>query len=142
MRKITFFALLLLLLSAVSSRAWAAPKEATFEGTPEEVFNAAVLAAQKNWTVTATDRPTMTLSFTTGTSLRTWGMDCSVVLTPVDGGKVKVIVRTQKKAQLYAWNVGNSIADKFFAGLEQELTKARSAGQPSKSPQLKKPVGE
>lgn len=80
----------------------------------------------------------MTLSFTTGTSARTWGMDCSVLIERVTDAEARVTVRTQKKHQLYAWNVGESIAKKYFDAIQDELSKTQSSPKPNQSPVLQK----
>src|ERR1022692_813928 len=89
---IAVLALLLLGYTAVAH----APKTATFEGTIDEVFDAAVKVAQANWSVTYADRKTDTLSFNTGTSLTSNGMECSAILEEVPGTQVRVTLKTQK----------------------------------------------
>jgi hypothetical protein len=96
-----------------------------FDGTPDEVFNAAVKVIQADWAVSYADRQTMTLSFTTGTSATTWGMDCSAVLEQVSPGQIKMTIKAQKKHQLYAFGVGDRIASKLFKGMEAELASHR-----------------
>ena len=72
-------------------------KTATFEGNIDEVFDAAVKVAQADWSVSYADRKTGTLSFTTGTSSTSNGMECSAILEEVPGTQVRVTVKTQKK---------------------------------------------
>jgi hypothetical protein len=69
-------------------------------------------------------------------------MDCSVLLETVAGGKVQVTLRTQKKDQVFAWNVGDSIAKKYFAAIQVELSKARPLGKANHTPVLVKPPAD
>lgn len=100
-------------------------KRKTFQGTPEQVFRAGLKAAQKHWRVTFSDKETLMFSFSTGTSLTTWGMDVGVTLKNLGSDRVEVIVGTQKKLQLFAWGAGGRIADKFFKELERQLVEDR-----------------
>lgn len=131
MRRTLISVLILFLALGISIKAFASPKVATFDGSPDEVFNAAVLAAQKDWKVTQTDRATRTLSFVTRVSVRTWGMDCTVLITEIPGGKTQVTLRTVMKYQIYAWGAGDSIAKEYFATIEDELSKAKAAAKAS-----------
>jgi len=107
------------------------PKTATFEGTIDEVFDAAVKVAQADWSVSYADRKTGTLSFTTGTSLTSNGMECSVILEEVPGTQVRATVKTQKKnGQIYAWGVGDRIASKLFDGMGDELRNQSAIRKP------------
>lgn len=119
---------LFLLASAAVAHA---PKTATFEGSIDEVFDAAVKVAQANWSVSYADRKTGTLSFTTGTSLTSNGMECSAILEEVPGTQVRVTLKTQKKnGQIYAWGVGDRIASKLFNGIGDEIGKQRAGRKP------------
>jgi hypothetical protein len=115
-------------LLLLSTAAVAATKTYTFEGSMEEVFDAAVKVAQTDWSVTFADRKTAMISFNTGMSLTSNGMECSAQLEPLEGGKVRISMKTQKKAQMYAWGVGDRIADKWFKGIDAEMVKTRAAG--------------
>ena len=98
------------------------PKTATFDGSLDEVFDAAVRTAQSDWSVTFADRKTGTISFATGTSFTSNGMECSASLQPMGGRQVVVTLKTQKKnGQIIAWGVGDRIASKFFEGIKSEL---------------------
>jgi hypothetical protein len=113
-----------------------AGKTATYEGTIDEVFDAAVKVAQSNWSVTYADRKTGTFSFNTGTSLTSNGMECSAILEEVPGTRVRVTLKTQKKnGQVIAWGVGDRIASKLFNGIGDEIGKQRAGRKASVSPQ-------
>src|SRR5438270_9908513 len=103
---------IVLVILVATTLATASPKKKTFDGTPDAVFDAAVKAAQQNWTVKFADRKTGTITFTTGTSVTNWGMECSMAIQQIAEGKVEVTLHTQKKMQIYAWNAGDRIADK------------------------------
>ncbi len=117
MKKLAFFFALLLLAAPLS----ASPKRAIFTGSADEVFDAAVKAAQRHWSVRFSDRKTGMLTFTTGMSLTSNGMECSAVIKPLDNRSVEVTLTPHKKAQVFAWDVGKRIADKFFAAIAEEL---------------------
>jgi hypothetical protein len=117
---------LALLISLCSAALFAAGKQTIIEGTQKEVFTAALKAAQANWAVTFADRQAAMISFNTGTSLTSNGMECGVRFQAMDAGHVQVTVRTQKKnGQIIAWGVGDRIADKLFKALRNELAYAR-----------------
>jgi len=121
-------AVAVLLCSVVLS---ASPKETIIEGTPEEVFSAVLKVAQSNWVVTFADRPTGIISFNTGTSLTSNGMECSAWVQPQSDGRIQITVKTQKKnGQIIAWGVGDRIADKLFKGVIDELASSRAARPP------------
>ncbi len=124
-------AAVLILFLLVSGAMAHALKTATFEGNIDEVFDAAVKVAQADWSVSYADRKTGTLSFTTGTSFTSNGMECSAILEEVPGTQVRVTVKTQKKnGQIYAWGVGDRIASKLFDGIGDELRKQRPVRKP------------
>lgn len=105
----------------------ASSKKAVFIGTAEEVFEAAVKAAQSNWSVKFADRKAGLLTFTTGMSFTSNGTECSAVVKAIDNGRVEVTLTPHKKAQVFAWDVGKRIADKFFAAITEQLALARAA---------------
>jgi hypothetical protein len=119
-----------IVLLALASSCFGASKKATFAGDVDSVFDAAVRAARLNWTVGAVDRKTGTLSFSAGMSLTSNGIDCSVTVEAIEPGTVQVTLIPHKKAQLFAWDVGKRIADKFFASVQSELDKQKTAKLP------------
>lgn len=108
-------------LLALCIPALASPKKHDFKGTMDQVFDAALVSAQKNWTVEFADRKAHMLTFHSGVSLTSNGMECSASFRDVKPGTVEVILHTQKKMQVYAWGVGGRIADKFFKAIDQQL---------------------
>lgn len=127
-------ALLIIVTVLLVAPAFAVSKKAVFTGTPDEVFDAAVKAAQANWSVKFADRKTGTVTFSTGMSFTSNGMECSAVIAPNSDGRVGVTLTTQKKAQIFAWDVGKRIADKFFAAITQQLALGRT---PPPAPETK-----
>ena len=99
----------LLICFLLAVPALAVSKKAGFAGTPDEVFDAVVKAAQAHWTVK---------------------FECSAVLAPIGEGRVEVTLTTHKKAQLFAWDVGKRIADKFFAAVSEQLASRSSPSTP------------
>lgn len=106
----------------------ASEKKATFSGSIDDVFNAAQLSAHKEWALSYSDRSTHLMSFVTGRSFASRGMECSVTLRPAAQGQVEVVVHTQKKNnQKFAFGAGDRIAKKFFAGIKDELERDKAA---------------
>jgi hypothetical protein len=99
------------------------PKIGEFKASPHDVFTAAVRSAQKNWAVKFADEKSGVITFTSGISMTSNGMECSALVEPMSDGGTRVTLRTAKKAQLYAWGVGGRIAKKFFEGIDKELAK-------------------
>lgn len=54
-------------------------------------------------------------------------MDCSASVEQMSPGRLCVTVKTQKKQQVFAWEIGDRIASKLFDGIEAELAKQRVA---------------
>ena len=102
-------------------------KTATFRGSPDQVFDAAQLSAQKYWALSFSDRSTRLLSFVTGRSFASHGMECGVSLKQREAGEVEVVLHTQKKdGQIYAFGAGDRIAKKFFEELRSELAQRQA----------------
>jgi len=120
MRMVKLLAILSILLT-VPIPGYSKDKVKVFQGGSERVFEAGLKAAQKNWRVTFSDRKAMMFTFSTGTSLTTWGMEVGVSLRELDRGRVEVTLRSQKKSQVFAWGAGGRIADKFFNELQRQL---------------------
>lgn len=108
------------------------PKIGTFSGSRSDVFTAAVRAAQKNWAVRFADEKQGVVTFSTGISMTSNGMECSAIIEEIEPGKTRVTMKSQKKAQLYAWGVGGRIAKKFFAAIDAELAASRAAPAPAR----------
>lgn len=105
-----------------STLLFAEPRRAFVEGTQEEVFTAVLKVAQADWSVTFADRPTGMISFNTGTSFTSNGMECSVVVQKLAEGRAQISIKTQKKnGQVIAWGAGDRIADKLLKGVSAEL---------------------
>ena len=122
------------LLTMLGSLAFASDKKATFRGSADEIFNAAQASAQKSWAVIFSDRASHMMSFATGRSFFSRGMECAVTLDELQDGQVEVVVHTQKKSgQKFAFNTGDRIAKKFFGGIRDVLTKEKASAQESKS---------
>jgi len=131
--KTRFLAILLVVFFLIATSA-AAPKTYIFSGTIDEAFDAAVRVIQANWSMSYADRKTATLSFNTGTSFTSNGMECSAALEQVQPGQVRMTLKTQKKnGQVIAWGVGDRIASKLFKGIDAELAKYRTAGDSNNS---------
>ena len=110
------------LLLSMCQIVWASAKEQDYTASKQAVFNAAVRVIQKDWNITFMDRETGIISFKTGTSLRSNGMECQVSVIEVSASQTKLRVGAQKTGgQLVAWGAGGSIASKVFKGVEDEL---------------------
>jgi hypothetical protein len=108
-------------------------KTATFKGTSDQVFNAAVKVAQLKWHVTFLDRETKTLSFHDFPTIG--DVACSVVVDDSYGDLVLVTLGMQARSSdgrgVMALEVGEEIASQFFKGIEAELSRqAKLAKQP------------
>jgi len=113
--------LFVVLLLLFSQQAVASPKKATFKGSLDEVYAAALKAANENWQVGFTDSKTHVIEFNTGISLTSNGMACSVLLEELPDGSVQVALSTRKKMQAFAWGAGDRIAEKYFRSIKQIL---------------------
>jgi hypothetical protein len=110
-----------------------APKIKQFDGSMDDVFTAALKAAQSNWSVTFSDRASGLVSFNTGTSFTSNGMECSATLQEMKDGKIQISLKTQKKhGQIVAWGVGDRIADKWFKAIAAQLNKESSSTRNTK----------
>ena len=118
------------LLIMLESPAFASDKKATFRGSADEVFNAAQVSAQQSWAIIFSDRASRMMSFATGRSFLSRGMECAVTLHELRDGQVEVVVHTQKKnGQKFAFNAGDRIAQKFFDGIRDGLTKEQASAR-------------
>ena len=116
----------------------ASSKVQVFDGSANQVFDAAVKAIEKNWKkVKSSDLSSGTISFHTGVSPATWGEDCIALLRDLGNGKTEVSIKSKNSAQLYAWGVGNRIAQKLFKSIQDELSKS-SGGSPSLAPPVQR----
>lgn len=112
------------LLFMLAQSLFASDKTAVVRGNTDEVFDAVATSAQRYWTVSFADRRTQMLSFVTGRSFTSKGMECSVRLRPVDKERIEIVMHTQKKGeQLFAFGVGDRIADKLFDTVKEELAR-------------------
>jgi hypothetical protein len=131
MTRLTLTALVLTICSPNASFG-ADPKTQEFDGEMGRVFDATVKAVESNWKkVNSSDRAAGTVQFHTGVSMSTWGEDCTVVLHDLGNGKTEVSLKSKNSAQLYAWGVGNRIADKLFKSIRKEVTRTASGTQKS-----------
>jgi hypothetical protein len=106
-----------------------------FDGSVNQVFDATVKAIAKNWRkVKSSDPSAGTIEFHTGVSPSTWGEDCIALLRDLGNGKIEVSLKSSNSAQLYAWGVGNRIAQKLFKSIQDELSKSSGASQLSPPP--------
>lgn len=107
-------------------------KVRVFEGGMDQVFDATVKAVEKNWKkVRSADRPAATIQFHTGVSLTTWGEDCTAVLRDLGDGKIEVSLKSRNSAQLYAWGVGDRIAQKLFNSIQSQISTSSPGTPPS-----------
>jgi len=113
----------------------ASQKVQVFDGSVNQVFDATVKAIAKNWRkVKSSDPSAGTIEFHTGVSPSTWGEDCIALLRDLGNGKIEVSLKSSNSAQLYAWGVGNRIAQKLFKSIQDELSKSSGASQLSPPP--------
>lgn len=129
------FVLPMLLLS-MCQIVGASAKEQDYAASKQAVFNAAVKVIQKDWNINFLDRETGIISFKTGTSFRSNGMECQVSVIEVSASQTELRVGAQKTGgQVVAWGAGGSIASKIFKGVEDELnSSARVAVTPAVAP--------
>ncbi|HLI63420.1 MAG TPA: hypothetical protein VKV05_08465 [Terriglobales bacterium] len=93
------------------------PKNATFHGTKEQVFNAAVRAAQSFGMVRFTDRESGTITFDTVETAMWASRRCSAVVDDLGSDGVRVSLKIEG-----AFRSGK-IAEQFFKGIQDELAK-------------------
>lgn len=123
------------LLLCVCQIVWASAREQDYTASKQAVFNAAVKVIQKDWNITFMDRESGIISFKTGTSLRSNGMECQVSVIEVSASQTKLRVGAQKTGgQLVAWGAGGSIASKVFKGVEDELKSSTPAALTPSAP--------
>ena len=123
------------LLLCVCQIVWASAKEQDYTASKQAVFNAAVKVIQKDWNITFMDRESGIISFKTGTSLRSNGMECQVSVIEVSASQTKLRVGAQKTGgQVVAWGAGGSIASKVFKGVEDELNSSAHAALTPSAP--------
>ncbi|MGD1025456.1 MAG: hypothetical protein ABR880_21950 [Candidatus Sulfotelmatobacter sp.] len=122
---VTSLLLACMMLTAV--RATASPKRAIFSGSLDEVFAAALKAANENWEVSFTDPKTYVIEFNTGISLASNGMACSALLARLPDGKVEISLSVRKKMQAFAWGAGDRISSKYFLSIKQILEREHKA---------------
>jgi hypothetical protein len=77
------------LLLCVCQIVWASAKEQDYTASKQAVFNAAVKVIQKDWNITFMDRESGIISFKTGTSFRSNGMECQVSVIEVSASQTK-----------------------------------------------------
>jgi PEGA domain len=123
------------LLLCMCQIVWASAKEQDYTASKQAVFNAAVKVIQKDWNITFMDRESGIISFKTGTSVRSYGMECQVSVIEVSASQTKLRVGAQKTGgQLVAWGAGGSIASKVFKGVEDELNSSAHAAVTASAP--------
>ena len=97
-------------------------KTATFQGTVDQVFNAAVKAAQSKWRVTFLDRETKTLTFDGNSEL-----DCNIAVEEMpDSSGVRVTWTAHRKSGGTTWGTTH-IAEQFFKAIEEQLSKTKQS---------------
>jgi hypothetical protein len=130
--RLFLLSLFLLTFTATSIVVAAPAKVQVFDGSMNLVFDATVKAVKKNWKkVRSSDRGAGTIRFHAGISLKTWGEDCTAALRELGNGKVEVSLQVKNSAQLYAWGVGDQIAQKLFRSIQDELTTSPPGSQGS-----------
>ena len=112
-----------LLFLVASSTAVAKPKEQTFDAPRDRVFAALTKVIETHHVLTVADEKNFVISFHTGMSVTSYGMNCTASLEP-DGSKTKVIINTQKtEKQMFAYGAGDRIANNIFKWISDELAK-------------------
>lgn len=96
-------------------------KTATFKGTTDQVFSAAVVTAQANWQITVIDRTTRTLTFISH-DRGTIGEGYSAAFEDSPDG-VKVTVNWYNASGQGIAFGPSKVADKLFKGIEEQLSK-------------------
>ncbi len=122
---------LVLLLNALPA---AAQKDQIVHAKPSDTFKAAIEVAKANYTVESVSDAARIVSFHTGHSLTSNGMNVSVTFDGVPAGCEKdstcretaVHVRvTKANNQLFAFGAGDRIAKKFFGELDKQVKELR-----------------
>lgn len=103
--------------------ALAGSKEQEFKGSINDVWSACSKAAAEKFSLTFSDSTAHILTFATGKSMRSQGMNASVTLKETKEGKVLVTVTPQKTKEVWSLDAGGSIAKKFFKGVAENLDK-------------------
>ena len=93
-------------------------KTAVFQGTTDEVFNAAVKVAQVNWVISFMDRPTLTFSFPVPPTFASNGLLCGVSMEKESDG-----VHVTMHLQCGASHRADKVAAQFFKDVQDELAK-------------------
>lgn len=96
-------------------------KDQDFKGSITEVWSACSKAAAEKFSLTFSDPTSHILTFSTGYSLRSQGMNASVTLKEVGNNTVRVTVTPQKTKEKWSLGAGGSIADKYFKAVSENL---------------------
>jgi hypothetical protein len=121
MNSITRFGLMTIVV-LVAAGAFAASKKRIFEGDPDKIFAATLKVAKEHHVVSFIDDKHRLVTFHSGASVSSWGMEWNASVEPAGQGKSELILNPQQsKGQLVSWGAGGRAADKFFKWVEDEL---------------------
>lgn len=98
-------------------------KERVYKVPYDKMFAACMKAAAEENVIEFQDKETGVITFKTGTSMASWGFKISVSLTKLEDNRTRIKLTTQKtRGQLVAWGAGGRTAEKYFKGLDKQLT--------------------
>ena len=99
----------------------AKPKERTFSGTQQQVFEAALTAARQNYVINYVDEKHFLINFEQGGGMFHGEIMFNAVVGPEKDGKVTVSLNYQGKR---GKPIGGNLAGHFFDRVEEALTAA------------------
>lgn len=112
---------LMVVLIPGSVLASAKPKERTFSGTQQQVFEAALTAARQNYVINYVDEKHFLIAFEQGAGAFHGEIMFNVVVGPEKDGKVTVSLNYQGKR---GKPMGGDLSGHFFERVEQALAAA------------------
>lgn len=99
-------------------------KDAMFQLTRAEVYDAALAVVKEHYTLVAAVREEDVITYQTGYSLTSNGLQVTVnIEEPNDKGEVWMHLRPAKKQQLFAWGAGGRASKKFIGQVRDQLKK-------------------
>lgn len=99
-------------------------KERIYKTSINTLWTAALKAAAEDNVIEYSNEKDGIITYKSGASMASWGFKVSINLTPLEDGRTRIKLTTQKKSfQLAAWGAGGRTAEKFFKGLDRELAK-------------------
>jgi hypothetical protein len=105
-------------------------RERTYEAPFDQVWDASLRAATKEFQVTYSNKEAGAISFEVGQTRFVYGQLVSATLTKISDSQTRVSLRIQsKKWQVTKWGGENKLAKTFFGALDDELKVSASSSK-------------